>query len=58
VGEFPSLAPGESFEYTSAAAIETPVGTMEGHYKMRAEDGKEFEATIPQFSLSVPRTLH
>ena len=58
VGEFPSLAPGESFEYTSAAAIETPVGTMEGHYKMRAEDGQEFEAAIPQFSLSVPRTLH
>jgi ApaG protein len=58
VGEFPKLAPGESFEYTSAAAIETSVGTMRGHYTMRAEDGQEFEATIPQFSLSVPRTLH
>ena len=58
VGEFPTLAPGESFEYTSAAALETSVGTMEGHYMMRAEDGQEFEATIPQFSLSVPRILH
>jgi len=58
VGEFPTLAPGESFEYTSAAAIETSVGTMEGHYTMKAEDGQEFEAVIPQFSLSIPRTLH
>src|SRR5687767_9701099 len=32
VGEQPMLAPGQAFEYTSAAAIETPVGTMRGSY--------------------------
>ena len=46
VGEFPNLNPGEYFEYTSAASIETPVGLMEGSYKMRASDGIEFDAKI------------
>ena len=58
VGEFPNLHPGESFEYTSAASIGTPVGLMEGSYKMRASDGIEFDAQVPQFTLSVPRVLH
>ena len=58
VGEFPNLHPGEYFEYTSAASIDTPVGLMEGSYKMRAADGVEFDAQIPQFTLSVPRVLH
>jgi ApaG protein len=58
VGEFPNLHPGEYFEYTSAASIDTPVGLMEGSYKMRAADGIEFDAQIPQFTLSVPRVLH
>jgi ApaG protein len=58
VGAQPVLQPGESFEYTSAAAIATPVGTMKGSYQMVASDGTRFEAPIPQFTLSVPRVLH
>ncbi len=58
VGQQPLLKPGESFEYTSGSSIATPVGTMHGTYEMRAEDGHTFEATIPSFTLSVPRTLH
>jgi ApaG protein len=58
VGEQPYLAPGASFEYTSGAIIETPVGTMRGSYRMVADDGSTFEAEIPEFVLSVPRTLH
>jgi ApaG protein len=58
IGKQPKLAPGESFEYTSGASLATPVGTMRGSYQMRAEDGREFEAPIPAFTLSVPRTLH
>ena len=58
IGEQPSLAPGESFEYTSGASIATPIGTMRGSYQMLAADGTRFDATIPQFTLSVPRTLH
>lgn len=58
VGEKPHLAPGESFRYTSAAMIETPVGTMRGAYHMVGEAGEAFEAEIPPFTLAIPRTLH
>ncbi len=58
VGEQPMLAPGQSFQYSSGAAIATPVGTMRGSYQMVAEDGTSFEAPIPEFMLSMPRTLH
>jgi ApaG protein len=58
VGQQPLLKPGESFEYTSGASIPTAVGTMRGTYHMRAEDGETFDAPIPPFTLSVPRTLH
>jgi ApaG protein len=58
VGQQPRLQPGESFEYTSGASIPTAVGTMRGSYQMRAEDGQTFDAPIPAFTLSVPRTLH
>ncbi len=58
VGQQPLLKPGESYEYTSGASIPTPVGTMRGTYQMRAEDGREFDAVIPPFTLSVPRVLH
>lgn len=58
VGEQPYLKPGESFRYTSGAMIETPVGTMQGEYTMRTDDGSHFDASIPRFTLSIPRTLH
>jgi ApaG protein len=58
VGEQPLLRPNESFEYTSGAAIATPVGTMRGSYQMLAEDGVQFDAPIPEFTLSMPRVLH
>ena len=58
VGAQPVLKPNESFEYTSGTAIATPVGTMRGSYQMRGEDGVEFDATIPEFMLSMPRVLH
>lgn len=58
IGEQPLLRPQESFEYTSGAAIATPVGTMRGSYQMVAEDGVRFDAPIPEFTLSMPRVLH
>ena len=58
IGEQPLLRPNESFEYTSGTAIATPVGTMRGSYQMVAEDGVQFDAPIPEFTLSMPRVLH
>ena len=58
VGEQPWLRPGEGYEYTSGAVLTTSVGTMTGSYQMLADDGTRFDALIPSFVLSVPRTLH
>lgn len=58
VGEQPHIKPGESFRYTSAAMLETPVGCMEGSYQMVTDDGHRFEAPIPAFNLSTPHILH
>ena len=58
VGEQPWLRPGEHFEYTSGAVLETPLDTMRGSYRMLADDGTSFDAMIDPFTLSIPRTLH
>ena len=58
IGEQPYLKPGEMFRYTSGAILETPVGTMQGQYTMHSDEGDNFNAQIPQFTLSIPRTLH
>jgi ApaG protein len=58
VGEQPWLRPGEEYEYTSGAVLETALGTMCGSYRMIADDGTEFDAPIAPFTLSIPRTLH
>ena len=58
VGEQPWLRPGEAFQYTSGAVLTTGLGTMQGSYEMVADDWTSFEAPIPAFTLTVPRTLH
>jgi ApaG protein len=58
VGEQPWMRPGDDFQYTSGAVLETAVGTMRGSYQMLADDGTNFDAPIPEFTLSIPRTLH
>ena len=54
VGEQPILNPGEKFEYTSGTPLSTPSGFMGGYYEMETNEGKKFEAVIPQFSLDSP----
>lgn len=58
VGEQPYLNPGERFRYSSGAVIETPVGAMQGLYRMVADDGASFDAPIAPFTLAVPGLLH
>ena len=58
VGEQPHLNPGERFRYSSGAVIETPVGAMQGMYRMEAEGGAGFDAPIAPFTLAVPGLLH
>jgi len=58
VGEQPVIKPGQSFEYSSGSVLATQVGTMSGSYRMQMVEGGEFDVAVPQFVLSVPRTLH
>ena len=58
VGAQPLLNPKEHFEYTSGSVITTPVGTMHGSFFCVAVDGKQFNVEIPEFVLSLPRSLH
>ena len=58
VGEQPELKPGEGFQYTSGTHLETSMGTMAGRYGMVDAEGAEFDAPIPEFLLTIPRTLH
>ncbi len=58
VGEHPHLQPGESFQYTSGAVLQTPLGSMMGSYQMRDENGTLFDAVIPIFTLSAQVVLH
>ena len=58
VGEQPHLQPGEGFRYSSGAILETPVGAMQGKYRMVADDGEHFDAPIAAFTLAVPGLLH
>lgn len=56
VGKQPMIEPGTSFRYTSAAILETPVGSMEGHYDFVGDTA--FTVPIPAFSLSQPKLVH
>ena len=58
VGEKPVLQPGQSFEYTSFCPLETPFGSMEGHYNMVAADGSRFKAMIDPFGHAIPGPLN
>ena len=58
VGEQPHLEPGERFRYSSGAVLETPVGAMQGLYRMETDSGASFDAPIEPFTLAVPGLVH
>ncbi len=58
VGETPTLAPGEAFEYTSFCPLRTSFGSMHGHYTMRTGAGELFDAEIAPFTLAVPGVVN
>lgn len=56
VGKQPLLRKDERFEYTSGVPLPTSSGLMAGTYQMVTEDGDEFDAEVPAFSLDSPST--
>ncbi len=52
VGEFPTLKPGDSYEYDSYCPLPTPTGNMRGTFYLRNEkDSSIFEVKVPIFFL-------
>jgi ApaG protein len=58
VGHQPLLQPGQSFEYTSWAAIATPQGSMRGSFFCFTKDARPFDAAVPEFLLGSSSALH
>ncbi len=58
VGHQPLLKPGERFEYTSWARLETPHGSMQGSFFCMTDEARLFEAPIPAFTLARSQSLH
>ena len=58
VGEQPLISPGQSYKYSSGVMLDTPIGTMQGCYKMCDDGGCEFDATIEPFLLSTPHAVN
>jgi ApaG protein len=58
VGQQPTLAPGESFEYTSGCPLPTAFGVMRGTFHMVTDRGERFETEIAPFYLQGPYSVH
>ncbi len=58
VGQQPVIDAGSAYRYSSGAILESPVGTMEGHYVLIDDAGREFQLTIPRFRLCMPGIIH
>ena len=58
VGKTPTIKPGETFEYTSFCPLKTPVGTMEGSFRMMDENKIEFDVEIKPFKLVASQVLN
>jgi ApaG protein len=58
VGEQPLITAGQSYKYSSGIVLDTPVGTMQGHYTMRDPQGRSYDVPIEPFLLSTPNTVN
>jgi ApaG protein len=54
VGEMPVITPGDSYDYVSGCPLDTPAGSMSGHYVFIDDEGDRIEAEIPEFVLLSP----
>lgn len=57
VGEQPVLGPGDGYEYSSGAPLNTPSGLMAGTYTVQTDTGELFEVRVPAFSLDSPHEI-
>lgn len=51
--EYPTLKPGETFEYSNIANLKTSSGIIKGRYTILS-NGKKLDVEVPTFSLDNP----
>lgn len=54
IGQQPTIEPGQSFRYSSAAPLAAPSGVMMGAYSMQRGNGEAFDISVPLFALDSP----
>jgi len=54
VGEMPAIASNDSYDYVSGCPLDTPTGSMAGHYRFVDNEGAQIQAEIPEFALLSP----
>ena len=54
VGEQPIIQPGKSHDYVSGCPLNTPNGSMEGHFVMVGDEPSAFQVRMPHFPLTEP----
>lgn len=57
IGLQPIIKPNKQFIYVSFCQLNTPQGTMEGHYVLQNLDEQQFSVEIPKFILSAPSSI-
>tara|TARA_R110000868_G_scaffold80095_9_gene227884 strand:+ start:3490 stop:3918 length:429 start_codon:yes stop_codon:yes gene_type:complete len=57
IGEQPVILPSQTFHYSSQCPLDTPTGSMRGHYTFRYRSGEEFTVNIPPFFLRLQDIL-
>lgn len=59
IGRQPVLYPGDVFQYVSGCNLQSAIGKMEGIYVFENKQlRKEFEVTVPAFTLVAPTILN
>ena len=58
IGKTPTISPGNFFEYTSFCPLKTPMGFMEGSFRMIDTNKIEFDVEINRFRLLASQILN
>ncbi|GHE92065.1 Co2+/Mg2+ efflux protein ApaG [Thalassotalea profundi] len=54
IGKQPVIPPKGHYQYSSGCHLNTPFGTMQGHYNMHTQKNDSFRVSIPIFQLAQP----
>ena len=58
VGRFPLINQGGFYDYTSFCPLKTPIGFMEGSFRMKTKNDNEFDIKIDRFRLMANQILN